>query len=205
MQTKKEHVRDAIMNAAGVEFRKHGFQGTSMRKIAGIAGVTLSNIYNYFPDKDALFRAILSPILEDVDRARTILQKMESGEEHLNEAQHLEMLEIPIAYVQRNREMLRMLFFQAEGSSLSGYLDELSRWFGELMRTTADGIRKRHGLNVPAPSPYLLEALGSVWTRFIVFTLRSDLSTEEIREAAGQLMRFLYHGFTGFMGLRDHG
>ena len=40
-----------------------------MRTIARLSGVTLSNIYNYFRDKDTLFRAVLQPLLAAFERA----------------------------------------------------------------------------------------------------------------------------------------
>ena len=37
-----------------------------MREIASRAGVTVSNIYHYFTNKDEIFRTILKPVLNDL-------------------------------------------------------------------------------------------------------------------------------------------
>ncbi|MEN9865242.1 MAG: hypothetical protein RL748_832 [Pseudomonadota bacterium] len=54
-----ERKREAIMQAAIAEFRDHGFDATSMDKIAAQAQVSKRTVYNHFPSKDDLFAAIL--------------------------------------------------------------------------------------------------------------------------------------------------
>ncbi len=45
---------NAILNAASKIIARDGFEGASMRDVAARARVNLSNIYYYFPSKDAL-------------------------------------------------------------------------------------------------------------------------------------------------------
>ena len=54
--------RAAIIQAAIAEFRAHGFDITSMDKIAGTAGVSKRTVYNHFPSKEALFAEILNQL-----------------------------------------------------------------------------------------------------------------------------------------------
>jgi TetR/AcrR family transcriptional regulator of autoinduction and epiphytic fitness len=51
--------RQAILDAAAAQFRAHGFEATSMDKIALEAGVSKRTVYNHFPSKDDLFGATL--------------------------------------------------------------------------------------------------------------------------------------------------
>ena len=51
--------RLAILQAAAAQFRAHGFEATSMDKIALEAGVSKRTVYNHFPSKDDLFGATL--------------------------------------------------------------------------------------------------------------------------------------------------
>ncbi|ANS76221.1 hypothetical protein AWM70_17895 [Paenibacillus yonginensis] len=62
MQTQKEEVRDAILEAATTEFSQHGYAEASMRRIAKEAGMTTGNIYRYFSGKEELFDAIVGPV-----------------------------------------------------------------------------------------------------------------------------------------------
>ncbi|HEX2013385.1 MAG TPA: TetR/AcrR family transcriptional regulator [Roseateles sp.] len=56
--------REAIVQAAIAEFREHGFAGTSMDRLAAVAGVSKRTVYNHFPSKDELFAAILGQLFE---------------------------------------------------------------------------------------------------------------------------------------------
>lgn len=51
--------RKAILEAAADQFRTHGFEASSMDKIAAQAGVSKRTVYNHFPSKDELFAETL--------------------------------------------------------------------------------------------------------------------------------------------------
>ncbi|WP_406227209.1 TetR/AcrR family transcriptional regulator [Pseudomonas siliginis] len=54
--------REAIIQAAIAEFRAHGFEITSMDKIAATADVSKRTVYNHFPSKEELFAEILNQL-----------------------------------------------------------------------------------------------------------------------------------------------
>lgn len=69
MQIQKEHTREQILQAAEQAFHQQGFAKTSMRDIARLSGVGVGNLYNYFPKgKDEIFRLIVSPLIQDMER-----------------------------------------------------------------------------------------------------------------------------------------
>jgi TetR/AcrR family transcriptional regulator of autoinduction and epiphytic fitness len=51
--------REAIVQAAIAEFRDHGFEVTSMDRIAARAEVSKRTVYNHFPSKEELFSEML--------------------------------------------------------------------------------------------------------------------------------------------------
>jgi len=51
--------RESIVQAAITEFRAHGFDATSVDKVAARAEVSKRTLYNHFPSKDELFAEIL--------------------------------------------------------------------------------------------------------------------------------------------------
>ena len=55
--------KQAIINAAILEFKSKGFKTTSMDQIALTAGVSKRTVYNHFESKDLLFDAIISQML----------------------------------------------------------------------------------------------------------------------------------------------
>ncbi len=49
-----------IEQAAKLLFIKHGFHGTSIRKIAEKAGISLGNLYNYYKTKEDILESLIS-------------------------------------------------------------------------------------------------------------------------------------------------
>lgn len=54
-----EQQRDELLEAAIELFAANGYAGTSIRDIAKLTGRSVSNVYHYFVDKEALWLAIL--------------------------------------------------------------------------------------------------------------------------------------------------
>ena len=76
MQIPKEEIEQRILSIAQREFANKGFLQTSLRTIAGKAGISTSNIYRYFSSKDDLFISVVKPTLTKIE---TIFRRMESG------------------------------------------------------------------------------------------------------------------------------
>ena len=81
-----ERTRQAILEAATVEFTRHGFSGASVNEVAARARVNKRMLYHYFGNKEALFLAVLEHAYARIRSA-----------EHGLELDHLE----PIAAVRR--------------------------------------------------------------------------------------------------------
>ena len=67
MQTLKTDTRKRILAVSRKLFLKKGFRDTTTRDIAGEAGITLSNLYHYYPSKDDLFRSLLKPATDALE------------------------------------------------------------------------------------------------------------------------------------------
>ena len=82
-----------MLDAALEQFVEHGYRGTSMEAIAEAAGVSKPVVYECYPSKEKLFRALLereeqrlgeavaaalpkSPSFEDVERKAPVLAEL---------------------------------------------------------------------------------------------------------------------------------
>jgi len=71
-KTKRVHIRKRharpgeIIEAALAEFADNGFAATRMVDIATRAGASKGTLYRYFPDKQALFKAVITSRIADV-------------------------------------------------------------------------------------------------------------------------------------------
>lgn len=54
----RAQVADAILEAAEETIAARGLHGASVSEIAGRAGVAVGTVYNYYPDRDGLVRAL---------------------------------------------------------------------------------------------------------------------------------------------------
>lgn len=101
-----EETRAKIFAAALARFRKHGFDGTTMREIADDAGVALGGAYYYFPSKDAIVLAYYDET-QRVVAARTaeIFARTTDVRERLGAAFHARL-----DVLARDRKLLSGLF-----------------------------------------------------------------------------------------------
>jgi AcrR family transcriptional regulator len=63
-EEKSERSRRQVLDAALHLFAHQGYRATSVRDIAARADVSIGNLYHHFPDKEALFRALLDEYSE---------------------------------------------------------------------------------------------------------------------------------------------
>lgn len=57
--------RQRILEACTPLFAESGFHGVSMRDVAGAVGMTPAALYYHFPDKDALYLAVIDRLYQD--------------------------------------------------------------------------------------------------------------------------------------------
>lgn len=73
---KGENTRARIVDAAYALFLEQGYHGTSMRRIADAAGITMGGIYNHFAGKEAIWEEVLTT----KHPAREILPLLENAQ-----------------------------------------------------------------------------------------------------------------------------
>lgn len=61
--------REAILDAARKCFLKQGYDAVTVRDVIRMTGLAAGTFYNYFPDKDTLFRAVLETRMNDLNAA----------------------------------------------------------------------------------------------------------------------------------------
>ncbi len=76
---KKTSNKEIIFKEAARLFSEKGYERTSMRAIAEAAGVSKPAIYYYFPNKDALFEAMLAAAMERVQETLDKIQNSTLG------------------------------------------------------------------------------------------------------------------------------
>ncbi|MCD4690858.1 TetR/AcrR family transcriptional regulator [bacterium] len=211
MQVKKEEIRGRILEAARGEFVARSFTGANMRAIATRAGTSLSNVYNYFESKDELFRAVVGPTVDGlravvIRETSPLLQDLDEHGFKRFERQK-EMMKIIVAYVDEHREDLKLVFFKSEGSSLSGFHDELieEHTRGHARCFQMLGKRDSGAERAACVSRFFIHNTSGFFVNAFVEMLMHDVPLKDMEMYADELVRFSYPGMRAVVGLENGG
>ena len=144
--------RDAIVQAAIGEFCEHGFNGTSMDRVAAAAEVSKRTVYNHFPSKEELFEAILMLMWE---RSQSLDEQPYDAQQPLreqllallgrkmvllNDASFIDLSRVAMADMMHTPERARAI-----ATKLSAKEEGLPRW----LRAAQQDARLRPTMDVP--------------------------------------------------------
>jgi AcrR family transcriptional regulator len=68
MQRRARQTVDAILDAVVRILKREGFDAITTNRVAEVAGVCIGSVYQYFPDKRAIFVALHERHIEEIDR-----------------------------------------------------------------------------------------------------------------------------------------
>lgn len=193
--------RAKILRIAREEFVAKGFRDTSLRMIAKDSGITVSNIYNHFDSKDALFRAILTPLIE---RIEAILEEHSSEanmELYMNSSSHYRDTTVDefVGLTKEYRSELKLLFLKSGGSSLEHYKEDI------LQRQIAFGSSYLRAFKDKYPrandniSPFFIKLCSTWWLNLLTEIVSNDTLTEE--ELKQGLREYVTFGTVGWKEL----
>ena len=80
-QRRARQTVDAILDAVIRVLKREGVHGVTTNRIAEVAGVSIGSVYQYFPDKHAIFTALHQRHIEEIDRmiASRLLEHSQSS------------------------------------------------------------------------------------------------------------------------------
>lgn len=81
-ETRIHAKRETILEAATRAFRDEGYETTSMDRIADLAGASKRTVYNHFGSKEALFKAVVARLIDDVAALKQVAWDPERPLEH---------------------------------------------------------------------------------------------------------------------------
>ena len=202
MQVKKDDVRCRIISVAHDEFVRNGVKKTSMRTIAKRSGVALGNIYKYFESKDKILCAVLAPLLKALDE----YMQYHNSSEHLVidfssvEQMQKQMMNRLLELIGKFRAELKLLFFSAEGTSLEGYRDRLTKQQTQLGMEYLQMLKQKYPQLHVDISPFLMYIVCSMWTAVLFEIVQHEELTEaEITKFFAEYFEFSVAGWRKLM------
>ncbi len=67
-QRRARQTVDAVLDALVRVLKREGFDAITTNRVAEVAGVSIGSVYQYFPDKRAIFGALHQRHIEEIDR-----------------------------------------------------------------------------------------------------------------------------------------
>lgn len=67
-QGRSRQTVEAVLDAVIRVLKREGFEAITTNRIAEVAGVSIGSVYQYFPDKAAIFAALHQRHIEEIDR-----------------------------------------------------------------------------------------------------------------------------------------
>ncbi len=205
MQIKKDYTREQIVEVAKRVFLKKGYAKTSMRDIAKGTDIGVSNIYNYFKSKDELFRHIVKPLLTELERMMHEHHNVNDQDQFVRYARGegddmlADHVKEYLRLINNHRDELKLLLYQAQGSSLENYIDEYTEECTHLVMDFMDEFKRKY------PGYGFIHSIFTyhihmVWMfSFISEVIKHDLSADDIRCAIEDYIKFEFIGWRAMM------
>lgn len=202
MRILKDNKHKAILYAARNEFIRKGFKDASMRNIARGANVGLSNIYNYFKNKDEIFVAVVKPAKDDLYSFIKQQHTEKNIDFNLISAfgYQDEMIENYIYLIDIYKEELRLLLFHSEGSSLRDFREAFIDY---ITRVNIDhmNIVKKHYPHARYMSDFFIRTLSSWMVASLGEIVTHKLGRHKIREFFKECFQFEIAGWREIIGV----
>lgn len=201
MQTKKNDIYQRILKAARKEFLRKGYKDTSMRTIAEKTGVGLSNIYNYFTNKDVIFQEVLAPAMAAMD---------EMLDEHNYEANLTIDVFSSQQYIRKqtrsivdliceHKDGLKILLFKSHGSSLEGFRDDFIDRHNQIGLKYLQLMKERYPHIHIDFSDFFVHTMSSWWISIIGELVMHDLSKQALTRFVSEYVEYATAGWKGIM------
>lgn len=192
MQILKDEIKEAILTAATAEFLAQGFPNASMRKIAKQARVCVSNIYNYYPNKEELFYALTEPVSRYL---REFINQLEQTACPTKDPEMTEKIGHTLLDLSVNHsQSLQLLLDKSQGTRLAGFKEELIKLLAGQFKA------KLSQINPTADSELVLDVVARNYVEGFLEILRRSRTAEQTGEAVGQFIKYHLGGFTQAFG-----
>ena len=200
VQVLKESVRERIFEAAETRFAEVGFRTATIGEIAQEAGVATGTVYKYFPDKEALFRSIITDDfveeLTGLTRQRIAAFARPGGMAEGQDPQEDESGDL-LRFFARNRRKVVILLGWGEGTRYEFFARDYQREMeSQTLRQAAEQFPQ---LKMTRTFRFMVRNVLRESVRGIVAILSEFEDEASIREAFSAAMGYRLAGMNGLV------
>lgn len=193
-----------IMAEGKKEFLEKGYKDASLRNIVKQAGVTTGAFYGYYPDKAALFHALVSPAAEGL---REYFIKIQQGFADLPAEQKIsqmhsyteEPMRYLLDYIYEYFDAFKLIVCRSDGTDYAQYIDSLVEIE---TKSTQEFIKaaKMAGYRINEIKPELIHILSSAYFYGVFEVVIHDMPKEDADEYVADITAFHRAGWDKIFG-----
>ena len=176
-----------ILEIGKKEFLAKGYKDASLRGIVREAGFTQGAFYGYYPDKAALFDALVS------EAADGLLEKFKSAQQA-----HYDL--IPQGKTAQNFDAFKLVICCSEGTRYASYISDLVEIEVTQTQRYYEQLRQMGRLEGTV-SPELHHMITSAYFTAVFETVAHDMSREKAIVYVNELATFFNCGWVGLLRL----
>lgn len=197
--SKGEDTKNLILTYAKTEFMEKGFKDASVRNMAKCMGLTTGAIFRYYPDKEAIFSALVEDAAEELYKT---YQETQSNFQFVSTVEKNDIIEAdrPIYLMQMldliyaHFDAFKLIICHGEGTRYETYIDQLVEIASDntLMFIEA---RIKDGYKVKSTPANLIHIIYSANFTAIFEVVVHDMPKEEAEEYVTSLFDFFNSGW----------
>ena len=194
-----------IMTEGKREFLEKGFKDASLRNIVKRAGVTTGAFYGYYPDKNALFEALVKPVADGILQMFSEMESdflgglgasVETGSYRMDGF----CIRCFIEYIYDHYDMFKLLITRAEGTAYEGFMDTLVELDVDSFYRYFDWLDKA-GISFRRPDRNLIHILTNAHYSAVFEIVVHDMPKESALQYADTILKFFISGWNAVLGL----
>lgn len=199
MAKREEGITENLLLCAKKEFLEKGYKEASLREIAEKAGTSTGAIYVRYPDKSALFSALVKPVAEGLMSRFCAAQDEHfdlifEGKAETSQELSTAYLYRFIDYIYENFDAFKLLVCRSDGTKYQDFLHGLVRLEVERSGEYYRQLREVGKIG-ETPGREVRHMLTSAYFTAVFEVVAHDMPKEKALAYVGQIARFFNAGW----------
>lgn len=198
-QVKKKTIYNKILEVAQRDIAVLGYDKVSMRKIAAKCNISVSNLYNYFSNKEALLDSLVGEFYYQVLNIEQAYIPMPSSFNVIDFNEYLiSITKQLIKFMNSNQDILRILLSKVAGSKYEDFRDRFIDNYCSYELRSVSQIKAKYEINYLL-SETLIKNLCYMYANLCEIYLLEKKQIEWIHEKMDELNCFVIGGLKDYM------
>jgi AcrR family transcriptional regulator len=201
MQKLKDEIRNRIIEAALKEFSLNGYEKASMRDISKTGGMSVSNTYNYYQNKEELFDGIIKPVYDSVKNLfrQSLMQSAQKGPAGNNTLAAID--DILREIIQMDDRQRRLFIILCENSAGTRYEKAKEDMTALLRMLLAEAVRQPGGSpQIEESRNYILNIIAENYLDGFLRVLKDYRDQAQAEEKMKTLLAYHLNGIKALTG-----